>query len=86
MAKHDDWLTSVLTSEEDSLIMAALTINEIRDALIHPYGSMRIVQTFTHGRGVQIYLRTRKVGPILFPPEGQSLSDLLATIGSMVSE
>lgn len=65
-------------------------LDEIRQAMQSYDWQLDAVVTFTHGMGVQVYLRKpppsrgrRKVGPILFPSEGQTLADLLATLGSM---
>ena len=65
----------------DSKDAAALT--EIREAMHDPNVSIRLPHTFTHGRGVQVYVKTRKVGPIILRSEGQTLADLLHMLGDM---
>jgi len=59
---------------------------EIRHALSQPFASLHLVTTFTHGRGVQVKIKTSKVGPIMFPPEGGTVGDLLAMIGQMLDD
>lgn len=59
---------------------------EIRDALRDPNVSIKLPHTFTHGRGVQVYVKTRKVGPLLLLSEGQTLADMLHLLGTMAEE
>lgn len=61
-------------------------LEEMREALASPDVRIALPVTFTHGRGVQIYVKSRKVGPIILRSEGQSLSDLLAMVGNMAEE
>ena len=56
---------------------------DIKEALRSDEVRLRLVYTFTHGRGVQVYVKTRKVGPLLLPAEGQDISDVLAMVGSL---
>lgn len=63
---------------------AALT--EIRTALREPYVALHLVDTFTHGQGVQVQVRTRKIGPILFPAEGQTVGSVLGMLGTMLDD
>ena len=46
-----------------------------------PYVALHVVDTFTHGQGIQVQVRSRKIGPILFPSEGQTVGDVLAMLG-----
>lgn len=56
-------------------------------------GTWRVesVVTFTHGLGVQVYARVaggtggrwHKVGPILFPPEGGSIGEVLTALADL---
>lgn len=64
------------TPENQALaeVKAALQDSEVR---------IRLVHTFTHGRGVQVYLKTRKVGPLILPSEGENVSHVLAMLGSL---
>lgn len=56
---------------------------EITRALQDPNASIRLPMTFTHGRGAQVYIKSRKVGPIIFPAEGQTLADVMAMLGKL---
>ena len=62
------------------------TLTAIREALAKPEVSIRLVHTFNQGRGAQVYLKSRKIGPILLPAEGQTLGDVLHLIGSLIDE
>lgn len=68
------------TTEEAAALAA------IKDALKSKDGSIRFVQTMSHGRGVQVHLKTRKIGPVLFPGQGQDLSDVLGMLGRLMEE
>jgi hypothetical protein len=57
---------------------------EIRAALQQPFVSLHLVTTFTHGRGVQVKIKTSKVGPILFPPEDGTVGDVLMMLAQMI--
>jgi hypothetical protein len=59
---------------------------EMRDALKDPNLRIALPVTFTHGRGVQLYIKTRKVGPMILKSEGQTLADLLHMLGTMAEE
>ncbi len=59
---------------------------EIRDALGSNDVSIRLPVTFTHGRGVQVYLKTRKVGPIILCGPDQTLGDMLKMLGDMAED
>ena len=61
-------------------------LDELAGVLRGPHGSIRIVATFTHGLCVQVYEKTRKVGPIIIPDRknGQTLGDVLAMLGNVV--
>ena len=59
---------------------------EIKDALKQPYVALHFVQTLTHGRAVQVKIKTRKVGPLIFPPDGGTVGDVLALLGNLADE
>ena len=61
-------------------------MTKIREALADPNVSIRIVQTFTHGRAAQVYVKSRKVGPFILPAEGQTLADVLHMLGSLAED
>lgn len=68
-----------MTEEEAALA-------EIRTALKQPFVSLHLVTTFTHGRGVQVKIKTSKVGPILFPPEDGTVGDVLMMLAQMMDD
>jgi hypothetical protein len=59
---------------------------KIREAMASPDVSLHPARTFTHGLGVQVYVKNLKVGPILFPVEGQSIADVLHMLGTMMTD
>lgn len=59
------------------------TLAEMREALKRADLKITLPHTFTHGRGVQLHVGRKKVGPILLRSEGQTLADLLHMIGTM---
>lgn len=64
-------------SEQDALA-------GIRAALQDPNVSLHIVQTMSHGRGVQVKIKSRKIGPLLFPTEGKGPGSVLVMLGWML--
>lgn len=65
----------------------AAVLDSIKEALLKPTGRIQIVSVIFGGpspRAVQVLDGRRKVGPLLFPGEGQDLSDLLALIGKVL--
>ena len=70
-----------MSAEESGPVLA-----EIRDALKQPYVALHFVQTLTHGRAVQVKIKTRKIGPLIFPPKDGTLGDVLALLGSLTDE
>ena len=58
----------------------------IRAALNDPNVALHLVPTFTHGTAVQVKVRSRKIGPMIFPAEGQGLADVLHMLGTMAEE
>ena len=62
------------------------SLSEIKEALRGPNVSIRLVETFTHGRGAQLYVKTRKVGPLVLPAKGEDLSHVLAALGHLAME
>lgn len=61
-------------------------LTQIREALADPNASIRFTQTFSHGRAVQVYVKTRKVGPFILPGEGQTLADVLHMLGTLAEQ
>jgi hypothetical protein len=58
-------------------------LDAIREALQSPDVRIALPHTFTHGRGVQVYVKSRKIGPIILRSGDQSLADLLTMIGNL---
>lgn len=58
----------------------------IREALLSTDGRIALVPTLTHGLGVQVYRKGRKIGPIILPAEGESVADVLSMLGALVIE
>jgi len=63
-----------------------INLDEMREALRSNDVRIALPITFTHGRGVQIYVKSRKVGPIILRSGDQTLADLLHMIGTMAEE
>lgn len=59
------------------------TLGAIRSALYDPNVALRLVPTFTHGTAVQVYIKTRKIGPILISPEGGTAGDTLRMLADL---
>jgi hypothetical protein len=59
---------------------------EIRTALREPYVALHVVNTFTHGQGIQVQVRSHKIGPILFPAEGRGVGSVLEMLGQMLDD
>ena len=59
---------------------------ELRAALKGPDVSFHLVQTFTHGRAVQVKVKTRKVGPLIFPPHGGTEADSLRLLAGLLED
>lgn len=57
---------------------------KVREAMRSPDVSLHPVRTFTHGLGIQVYVKNLKVGPILFPGEDKDIPDLMHTLGTMM--
>jgi hypothetical protein len=47
--------------------------------------SLHATYAFGIGVGVQVKDRTRKIGPIIFPSETQTLADVLSMLGDMAA-
>jgi hypothetical protein len=62
------------------------TLAKIREAMADPHVSIRLVPTFDHGTAAQVYVKSRKVSPLLFPGDGESLADVLHMLGTMAEE
>lgn len=65
-----------MTEQEDAVLA------EIREALTDPQVGIHLVPTFTHGTAVQVRVKTRKIGPLLFAEDGPAgvlrmLADLM---------
>lgn len=65
---------------------ADAALAKIREALASPGVALRLVDTFGHGTAVQVYVKSRKMSPLLYPPEGGSLSDTLKMLGELAQE
>jgi hypothetical protein len=61
-------------------------LDAVRAAMKDPNVSLHIVQTFTHGRAVQVKVKSRKIGPYFFPAADEGLADVLALLGTMADE
>lgn len=48
--------------------------------------TLKQVHTFTHGPGWQVMENSRKVGPLLFPPEGGKTSDTLRLLADLMDD
>lgn len=56
---------------------------ELKAALQGPNARIHLVETLTHGRAAQVFVKSRKVGPLLFPASGEDLSDVLHLLGQL---
>ena len=76
--------------EFDAAVKAESTerdgLDDIRDAMGDPNVALHLVPTFGHGTAVRVKIKTRKIGPLLFPAEGQTIADVLHMLGTMVVE
>ena len=63
----------------------AEALDAIREAMRDPHVAIHLVPTFTHGRAVQVKIRSRKIGPLIIPKE-RPLSDILTMLGEMADE
>jgi hypothetical protein len=61
-------------------------LTAVQEAMKDPNVALHVAHTFTHGRGVQVRIKSRKIGPIFFPNEGEKLSDVFRLLGSMADE
>ena len=61
-------------------------LGEIKHVLQGQDGSLHMTYAFGLGMGVQVKDRTRKVGPIIFPNEGETVSDVLRLLASLLEE
>jgi hypothetical protein len=81
-AKQEDRLMpqrEMTTDEQDKLAA-------VRTAMKDPNVSLHIVHTFTHGRAVQVKIKSRKIGPMFFPNKGEKLTDVFRLLGSMADD
>ena len=62
------------------------SLDAIRDAMRDPNVALYLVPTFGHGTAVRVKVKTRKIGPLLFPAEGQDIADVLHMLGTMAVE
>jgi len=65
-------------------------MEEIRDALTGGEVSLHLIRPLALrvggkplGVGVQVKVRNRKVGPVIFPAEGETVSNVLSWLGDM---
>lgn len=66
--------------------MSTDVLDQIKSALRGPDASIHIVVAFNLGHGAQVKVKTRKVGPVIFPAEGQTLADVLGMLGGFVED
>jgi len=59
---------------------------EIKHALTGLRGSLHMTYAFGLGTGVQVKDGTRKVGPIIFPNEGETVSDVLRLLAALIED
>jgi len=61
---------------------------QIRTALADPNMHLRLVRLIFGGSGwaVQVYVKSRKVGPLLLPPDGGTLLDTLAMLDELTPD
>lgn len=60
-------------------------MDEIKEALLSGHGKIALIHTFTHGMCAQVYQKTRKVGPIIVPNQGQTVADVLLVLAAAVN-
>lgn len=67
---------------------AADPLAEIRAAMSDPNVHLRLVRLVfgASGWAVQIYVKSRKVGPLLLPPEGGTVLDTLTLLDAIEAE
>lgn len=66
-------------------------LESLRHAMKGALWRAEAVLTFTHGVAVQVYVKDNgskskryvKVGPLLLPPEGGSVADVLSMLGAL---
>lgn len=61
----------------------AEVLAQIREAMTDPNVSIKLPMTFSHGVAAQVYIKTRKIGPLIIPSETQTLGDILKMLGDM---
>ena len=72
---------STSTQADESAVLA-----EIVAALREPDGAIRLTRLVfgPTRRAVQVVRRGRRIGPLLFPPDGGTLADTLHMLGELV--
>lgn len=60
-----------------------LALEEIKHCMQGVRWSLHGVYAFGFGIGVQVKEQSRKVGPIIFPREDQTLADVFTMLGQM---
>ena len=62
-------------------------LEQVRTALRNPDMHLRLVCLIfgASGWAVQVYVKSRKVGPLLLPPEGGTVLDTLAMLDELAS-
>ena len=58
---------------------------EMADALRGGHGQIALVYVFGHGLCAQVMVGRRKVGPLVIPTDGQTLGEVLAMLGDLVT-
>lgn len=59
-------------------------LDEIRTAM-KGTPSLDLVHTMSHGIAVQVRQGRKKVGPLLFPPDGGTVADTLQMLGTLAT-
>jgi len=61
-------------------------LEELREAVLDPKGSIRIEHIWggSYPYAVRVMKGAKKIGPLLFPGEGQDLSDVLKLLGEVI--
>jgi hypothetical protein len=64
-------------------------LEQVRDALRNPDHHLRLVRIWLSAGdtwAVQVYVKGRKIGPLLLPPEGGTVLDTLTMLDELTKE
>jgi len=84
-------VSEIADSVTDEVVKGAMTdaevdtLAKIREAMKDPNASVRPVLTFTHGMAAQVYVKSRKIGPVICTTEGQTLGDVFKMLGDFAA-